>query len=60
MNVYIGTFLIAFATLALEITLARLLSVSTWYYLAFFAIMVKGILKKQGINYDASDNAVGH
>ena len=29
-------------------------------YLAFFAIMVKGILKKQGINYDASDNAVGH
>lgn len=38
MNVYIGTFLIAFATLALEITLARLLSVSTWYYLAFFAI----------------------
>ena len=29
-------------------------------YLAFFAIMVKGILKKQGINYDISDNAVGH
>lgn len=38
MNVYIGTFLIAFSTLALEITLSRLLSVSTWYYLAFFAI----------------------
>jgi FHS family L-fucose permease-like MFS transporter len=29
-------------------------------YLAFFAVIVKGILKKQGINYDATDNAVGH
>lgn len=38
MNLYIGTFLIAFSTLALEITLSRLFSVSTWYYLAFFAI----------------------
>src|SRR5215510_7294154 len=38
MNVYFGTFLIAFATLALEITLSRFLSVSTWYHLAFFAI----------------------
>lgn len=38
MNVYFGTFLIAFTTLALEITLSRLFSVSTWYYLAFFAI----------------------
>ena len=38
MRVYIGTFLIAFATLALEITLSRFLSVSTWYHLAFFAI----------------------
>jgi SAM-dependent methyltransferase len=38
MNVYLGTFLIAFTTLALEITLSRLFSVSTWYYLAFFAI----------------------
>lgn len=38
MNAYIGTFLIAFSTLALEITLSRLFSVSTWYYLAFFAI----------------------
>lgn len=38
MKVYIGTFLIAFATLALEITLTRLLSVTTWYHLAFFAI----------------------
>src|SRR5436190_5970490 len=37
MNVYIGTFLIAFTTLALEITLSRLFSVSTWYYLAVFA-----------------------
>jgi spermidine synthase len=38
MNVYLGTFLIAFSTLALEITLSRLLSVVTWYHLAFFAV----------------------
>ena len=29
-------------------------------YLAFFAFIVKRILGKQGINYDISDNAVGH
>ncbi|MEP7163707.1 MAG: MFS transporter [Ferruginibacter sp.] len=29
-------------------------------YLAFFAIAVKGILKKQGIDYDITENAVGH
>jgi hypothetical protein len=33
-----GTFLIALATLALEVTLTRLLSVTTWYSLAFFCI----------------------
>ena len=38
MRTYVGTFLIAFATLALEIALTRLLSVVTWYHLAFFAI----------------------
>jgi spermidine synthase len=38
MNVYAGTFLIAFSTLALEVTLSRLLSVITWYHLAFFAV----------------------
>lgn len=37
---YLGTFLIAFTTLALEITLTRILSVTTWYHLAFFAIGV--------------------
>lgn len=37
-HLYVGTFLIAFAGLALEITLARVLSVLTWYHLAFFAI----------------------
>lgn len=36
--VYAGTFLIAFAVLALEITLTRLLSVVAWYHLAFFVI----------------------
>jgi hypothetical protein len=38
MNVYLGLFVIAFSALALEITLVRLLSVTTWYHLAFFAI----------------------
>ena len=38
--VYWGIFLIAFTTLALEITLTRILSVTTWYHLAFFAIGV--------------------
>jgi len=38
MPIYIGTFLIAFSTLALEVTLSRLLSVITWYHLAFFAV----------------------
>lgn len=38
MNVYAGLFLIAFSGLALQITLVRLLSVTTWYHLAFFAI----------------------
>ena len=36
--IYVGTFFIAFATLALEVTLSRLLSVITWYHLAFFAV----------------------
>jgi hypothetical protein len=35
---YGGIFLIAFATLGLEIALTRLLSVVAWYHLAFFAI----------------------
>lgn len=38
MGPYAGTFLIAFSTLALEVTLTRILSVATWYHLAFFAI----------------------
>ena len=38
MHLYIGMFLIAFTTLAVEICLVRLLSVITWYHLAFFAI----------------------
>ncbi|HEW98670.1 MAG TPA: hypothetical protein ENF37_08550, partial [Beggiatoa sp.] len=38
MPIYLGTFLIALTTLALEITLTRLLSVITWYHLAFFAV----------------------
>lgn len=38
LKTYAGTFVIAFATLALEVALTRLLSVVTWYHLAFFAI----------------------
>jgi hypothetical protein len=37
-SLYLGTFAIAFASLALEVALTRLLSVVTWYHLAFFAI----------------------
>ena len=37
-RLYIGTFLLALSTLVLEISLARLLSVSSYYYLAFFTI----------------------
>lgn len=38
MHVYVGTFIIAFATLAMEVAMTRILSVITWYHLAFFAI----------------------
>ncbi|MBN1423471.1 hypothetical protein JXA88_02840 [Candidatus Fermentibacteria bacterium] len=38
MSIYLGLFLTSFSALALEITLSRLLSVITWYHLAFFAI----------------------
>lgn len=37
-HLYAGTALISLVTLALEILVTRLLSVVTWYYLAFFAI----------------------
>lgn len=38
MHIYAGIFLVAMSTLALEVALTRLLSVMTWYSLAFFAI----------------------
>ena len=38
MEIYAGTFLLAFGMLALEITLTRILSVTSWYHLAFFAV----------------------
>jgi hypothetical protein len=38
MNIYLGTFCLALAMLALEITLTRILSVTTYYRLAFLAI----------------------
>jgi SAM-dependent methyltransferase len=38
MHLYIGIYVIALATLAVEISLVRVLSVITWYHLAFFAI----------------------
>jgi hypothetical protein len=37
-NIYLGTLLISAASLALEVALTRLLSVITWYHLAFFAV----------------------
>lgn len=36
--IYLGTFLIAFATLAFEISLTRIFSIVAWYHLAFFAL----------------------
>ncbi len=36
--IYAGLFLITFSMLALEVSLVRLLSVTTWYHLSFFAI----------------------
>ncbi|MGH7857176.1 MAG: hypothetical protein ACREQY_07555, partial [Candidatus Binatia bacterium] len=38
MPTYLGLFFLSAATLALEIALTRLLSVVSWYHLAFFAI----------------------
>ncbi len=38
MHIYFGTFLLALVMLALEITLTRILSVTTYYHLAFLAI----------------------
>ena len=38
MNLYLGTALIALASLALEVTFTRLLSVVSWYYMAFFSV----------------------
>lgn len=38
MQIYLGTFAIAAATLALEVIVTRLLSVVTWYHLSFFAV----------------------
>jgi spermidine synthase len=38
MPLYIGVFFIALAGLVLQIALVRLLSVTTWYHLAFFSI----------------------
>jgi hypothetical protein len=38
LGIYSGLFILSGATLALEIAMVRILSVTTWYYLAFFAI----------------------
>lgn len=36
------------------------IAAACYAYLAFFAFVVKGILNKQGINYDVSTDAAGH
>jgi hypothetical protein len=38
MNVYLGLFATSFSALSLQVALVRLLSVTAWYHLAFFAI----------------------
>jgi SAM-dependent methyltransferase len=38
MHVYLGIFLISLTTLTIEIAMTRILSVISWYYLAFFAV----------------------
>ncbi len=38
MGIYSGLFILSGATLAVELAMVRILSVTTWYYLAFFAI----------------------
>lgn len=38
MRMYAGAFLVAMATLSLQVALTRLLSITAWYFLAFFAI----------------------
>ena len=37
---YLATFLLSCATISIEVTLTRLLSVMTWYYLAFFSVSI--------------------
>ncbi len=36
------------------------IAAACYAYLAFFAYIVKGILSKQGVNYDVSSDAAGH
>lgn len=38
--IYISTFIVAFVTLSTELLLTRILSVTTWYHFAFFAVSV--------------------
>ncbi len=38
MHIYLGLFVVSFSALSLEVALVRLLSVTSWYYLSFFAI----------------------
>ena len=40
MHFFVGIFLLAFEVLALQVALGRLLSVTSWYHLAFFAIAI--------------------
>jgi len=70
MNIYLGLFLISLSGLSLEITLVRLLSVTTWYHLAFFAIStamlgmtagaVKVFLSPHSFSPERRANAIWH
>jgi len=44
---YVGVFLVALATLVLEILLTRITSVVAWYHLAFFVISCDGARHRQ-------------
>ena len=44
----------------LGIKFSYVIGVACFAYLAFYAVKVKGILKKQGIDYDVAGTVAGH
>ena len=54
-TVYAGLFLIALSSLAIQIILVRLLSVITWYHLAFFSISTASLKDIEHLRYDVTN-----